>query len=85
MLRDLILLKSKLNNALIKRKRALENSNVDPYTGFTLEEVDQYIRVLCQEIVETQPEPTKNYLWVKELKINARSILNGRLERITAK
>ena len=78
--RDYRELKTKLSNSLIKRKRALGNNNVDPDTGYSLEEIDEFIKLICEEIMKL-PILEDSPFWVKELRLNARSILNGRLER----
>ena len=81
MFRDLVELKSKLSNALIKRQRAIEEGGVDSFSGFTLSEIEEYIKLVCEEILAQEVESEKNYFWVKELKLTARSILDGKLER----
>ena len=81
MFRDLVELKSKLTNALVKRQRAIEEKGVDSFSGFTLSEIEEYIKLVCEEILAQEVEPEKNYFWVKELKLTAKSILGGKLER----
>jgi len=73
-------LKSKLENAVVKYKRALVNSEkFDVVSGFTLDEIKEFITEVCEEILKLEAEEIS--FWQKELRILAKSILGGKLER----